>query len=171
VVVLSLVVGAGLCWSAGLQSGQRGGDQAGPGPVCGEPEPGSAGVAGPVGPLRKQAQPQPFGFPAADVVAMQGEGLHPDGEFCCQAYDFEPDPVPAEAMQWKVVQAGVLGAADAGFAASAARRRSSRSGSCPRMVLVANAVSRRPWRSVNRSCAPGCGRSLRTMPASRVATR
>ena len=43
------------------------------------------------------------------------------------------------------------------------RCRSSRSGSCPREVLVANAVNRSPSRSVNRNCAPGCGRSLRTM--------
>jgi hypothetical protein len=38
------------------------------------------------------------------------------------------------------------------------RCRSSRSGSCPRAVLVANAVSRSPSVSVNRSCAPGWGR-------------
>jgi hypothetical protein len=39
------------------------------------------------------------------------------------------------------------------------RCRSSRSGSCPRLVFVANAVSRLPFTSVNRSWAPGCGRS------------
>ena len=31
------------------------------------------------------------------------------------------------------------------------------------MVLVANAVTRMPSGSVRRSCAPGCGRSLRTI--------
>lgn len=42
------------------------------------------------------------------------------------------------------------------------RWRSSRSGSWPRAVLVTNAVKRSPSRSVNRSCAPGCGRSFFT---------
>ena len=43
------------------------------------------------------------------------------------------------------------------------RCRSSRSGSCPRTVLVANAVIASRRRPRKRSCAPGCGRSLRTM--------
>jgi hypothetical protein len=44
------------------------------------------------------------------------------------------------------------------------RWRSSRSASCP----VAKAVKRCPSMSVNRSCAPGCGRSFRTMSGTPV---
>jgi hypothetical protein len=43
------------------------------------------------------------------------------------------------------------------------RCRSSRSASCPRLVLVAKHVTRCPSMSVRRSCAPGWGRSLRAM--------
>ncbi len=43
------------------------------------------------------------------------------------------------------------------------RLRSSRSASCPQGVLVANAVNRCASTPVIRSCAPGCGRSLRTI--------
>ena len=43
------------------------------------------------------------------------------------------------------------------------RWRSSRSASCPVRASVAKAVKRCPSMSVNRSCAPGCGRSFRTM--------
>ena len=43
------------------------------------------------------------------------------------------------------------------------RCRSSRTASWPFLASVAKAVNRCPSMSVNRSCAPGCGRSLRTM--------
>ena len=43
------------------------------------------------------------------------------------------------------------------------RWRSSRSASCPVRASVAKAVTRCPSMSVNRSCAPGWGRSLRTI--------
>jgi len=43
------------------------------------------------------------------------------------------------------------------------RWRSSRAASWPRFALVAKAVNRCPSTSVNRSCAPGWGLSLRTM--------
>jgi hypothetical protein len=61
-------------------------------------------------------------------------------------------------VQGQVAQARVLGGPDPVLAPARRRCRSSRSASCPPLVLVAKQVNRCPSMSVNRSCAPGCGR-------------
>ena len=129
---------------------------------CGEAEPQAAAAADDAAGDGEQAQPQPFGFPAAGG-AGQGEHLRPGEQLAGQRDDLAPDLVLGEAVQRQVPQPGVLGAADPVLAPGPRRCRSSRSASWPRLVLVAKQVNRCPSMSVNRSCAPGCGRSLRTM--------
>src|SRR5690606_10856353 len=63
---------------------------------------------------------QTFGFVAASSGAVEGERLHPGEEFAGQGDEFAPDLVLGEMVQGQVGQAGVLGAADAVFAAGPA---------------------------------------------------
>ena len=139
---------------------------------CGEPQPQAAAAADEAPGDGEQAQPEPFRFPAAGGPG-QGEHLHPGQQFAGQGDDLAPELV--------------LGVARA--AAGCAGRCPWRSGSGPRTGPGAGGAARgrragRPWRwwrrqvnrcpsrSVNRSCAPGCGRSLRTMtriPAGQAA--
>jgi hypothetical protein len=58
--------------------------------------------------------------PAARRVVVQGERLHPGGEFCCQEDDIDPNAVGVEAVQGQVAQPGVFRGAVAAFAAGTA---------------------------------------------------
>jgi len=73
------------------------------------------------------------------------------------------DPVLRKIMQRQGPQTRVLGASDPVLPAGPAAVPHSSSGRSALALLVANAVNRLPSMSVNRSCAPGCGRSARTM--------
>ncbi len=102
-------------------------------------------------------------FPVGRGVG-EGEHLHPGGQFDSQRDDGAPDLVLGEVVQRQVGQPGVLRESGSGprrgpGAGAVVRGRRA----CPRVVLVANAVIRCPSTSVIRSCAPGCGRSLRTI--------
>ena len=66
-------------------------------------------------------------------------------------------------MQRQVAQPGVFGVADAVLAAGAAAVAQFQVGELPALGVGGEAVNRWPSRSVNRSWAPGCGRSLRTI--------
>ncbi|BDH77986.1 hypothetical protein ATCC27039_21120 [Actinomyces naeslundii] len=60
-----------------------------------------------------------------------------------QGHDQAPDTVLGEPLQGKAVKPGVLGAADAvPWQRARSRWRTSRSASCPTLVLVAKAVGR-----------------------------
>ena len=82
-----------------------------------------------------------------------------------QHRDLEPDLVGRRVVERQVAQPGVLGRADAvldaGVAAVAQFEVGELAVGPPWAVLVRNPVTRCPSASVNRSCAPGCGRSLR----------
>ena len=109
-------------WSAGwqsLQAGDGGGDLAGPGPSLSEAEPQAAAAADQAPGGGEQAQPEPFGFPAAGGPG-QGEHLGPGQQFAGQGHDLAPDLVLGEALEREVPQPGVLGIADAVLAAGPA---------------------------------------------------
>ena len=60
-----------------------------------------------------------------------------------QGHDQAPDPVGRKPLQGEAVKSGVLGAADTvPWQRARSRWRTSRSASCPTLVLVAKAVSR-----------------------------
>ena len=60
-----------------------------------------------------------------------------------QGHDQAPDTVLSEPLQGEAVKSGVLGAADTvPWQRARSRWRTSRSASCPTLVLVAKAVSR-----------------------------
>src|SRR5918994_2605089 len=112
-------------WSAGAgeQTGDRGAageDELGPGVASGEVSDSRAGVAGESGGGGEQAQPQPLGFPAAGGMLGVAEHLGPGDEFAGQLHDRAPDAVLVEPVQGQILQAGVLGGADAVLAAGPA---------------------------------------------------
>jgi hypothetical protein len=92
-----------LGWSAGregVQPGDCSGDLGGPGPGRGDTQPQAPRAADQAPGGGEQAQPQPFGFPAAGF-AFQGEHLHPGQQFAGHGHDLAPDlvlgePVPLE---------------------------------------------------------------------------
>ena len=149
-------------WSAGrdgLKAGDGGGDVGGPGPVFGEAQAEPATAPGEPSGDGEQAQAEPFRFPAAGGPG-QGEQLRPGQQFAGQGHDLAPDLVLGEALEGEVAQPGVLGVADAVLAAGAA--------AVPQFQVRELAFSRVGGEGgepvpVNRSCAPGWGRSLRTM--------
>src|SRR5690242_17648197 len=101
----------GSSWSAGregLQPGDRGGDLAGPGPACGEPQPEAAAATDQAPGSGEQPQPKPFRLPAAGL-AGQGEQLGPGQQLAGQGDDLAPQLVLGEALQRQVPQPGVLG--------------------------------------------------------------
>ena len=141
--------------SAGLQAGQRGGQQVGPGCVGSKAQADSAGVAGQPAGDRKQPQSWAFGFPAP-------RGCSSKTSICSQAVRSMASCTNAHQIRfWSNPCRGRLARpvslATRMRSSQRARRRwrSSRSSSCPRQVLVTNAVSRNPSRSVKRNWAPG----------------
>jgi hypothetical protein len=95
------------------------GDLCGPGPWGCELEAESPSAADDPSGGREQAQPQPPGFPAA-CRAGECEQLGPGDQVAGQRDDLAPDLVLRVPVQRQVPQPGVLGAADAVFAAGAA---------------------------------------------------
>ena len=79
-------------------------------------EPQAAAAAGEAAGDGEQAQPEPFGFPAAGGPG-QGEHLRPGQQLAGQGDDLAPQLVLGEALQRQVPQPGVLGAADPVLAA------------------------------------------------------
>ena len=63
----------------------------GPGGPVGQMQQGLAGAAGDAGRDGEQAVAESFGFPAAGVVAGEGEGLHPGGDVQGERDDGAPD--------------------------------------------------------------------------------
>src|SRR4051794_2300786 len=65
-------------------------------------------------------QPESFGFPAARLVANEGEQLGPGGQFGGEPDEGAPDAVLVEVVQRQVRQSGVLADPDAVLGAGAA---------------------------------------------------
>jgi hypothetical protein len=155
-------VPAGQLGGEGLQAGDRGGDLGGPGPLFGKPQPQAATAGGEAAGDGEEPKAQALGFPAAGVCG-QGEHLGPGEQFAGQGDDLAPELVLGEALSGRF-RSPVSFAQRIRSSHLARRRwRSSMSASWPFFASVAKAVKRWPSMSVNRSCAPGCGRSLRTM--------
>ena len=89
----------------------------------------------------------------------------PGQQFGGQGGDGEPDPVLVGVVEGQVAHPGVLrrpdAVLDAGVAAVAQFQVGELAAGPAGVVLVRNPVTRSPSASVIRSCAPGCGRSLR----------
>ena len=106
----------------------------------GESPPCCAGVAAELGGGGEQAPAE--AFPPSCGVIGEGEHLHSDGEFACQAGDFAPDPVGVEVVQGRLVSPVSLAVRMRSSQWARQRWRNSRLSSRPRRVLAANAVSR-----------------------------
>ena len=85
--------------------------------VAGVAEPDLSPAVGDGGGDGVEPVAQPFGFPAAGGLVVQGEELHPGGQFGGEGDDGAPDLVLGEAVQGQVGQSGVLGDSDPVFAA------------------------------------------------------
>ena len=103
-----------------------------------------------------------LGLPSAGG-AVEGEHLHPGEQVAGQGDDLAPDLVLGVTVQRQVAQAGVLGAADPVLAPGPAAVPQLEVGQLPAAGAGGEAGEPVPVRSVNRSWAPGCGRSLRTI--------
>ena len=111
-----LLPGRGGCsgWLSGregLQAADRGGDVVCPGPSFGEPQPQAAAAAHEPSGHGEQAQPEPFGFPAAGGPG-QGDHLGPGQQLAGKLDDLAPDLVLRGSFERQVPQPGVLSAAD-----------------------------------------------------------
>jgi hypothetical protein len=96
--------------------------------------------------------------------------LGPGEQITGERDDLEPELVGGQAVQGQVAQAGVLRATDPVLAAGPLPVAQLVLGDPAALTLVADTVMRQPsWSSVKRSCAPGCGRSLRPSAASQLA--
>jgi len=101
----------------GVQPGDGGDCESGPGVVPGDVQPGLAGGAGEGRGDGEESVPEPFGFPPAGIVACQRQHLHPGGQLDSHGDDGAPDLVLVEVVQGEVVQAGVFADPDPVFAA------------------------------------------------------
>ena len=95
----------------------------------------------------------------------EADQFGPCDQICCCHDDFQPCLVRVERVEREITQPGGLGLTDAvlhpGVLAVAQFQAGDLSGHHPSGVSVMNPVTRCPSESVNRSCAPGWGRSLR----------
>ena len=153
-------------WSAGgvgLQAGDRGGELAGPGPGGGEAQPQRGGRRG------RGARRRRTGAAAAVWVPRRGRRRRGRASASRPVSSLAMATSSHQIWFWSKPCSGRLRSpvslAQRMRSSHRARRRwrSSRSASCPRRASVAKAVNRCPSMSVNRSCAPGWGRSLRTI--------
>jgi hypothetical protein len=99
-----LVVGVvwwGPAGCQGVQAGDRGGELGGPGPGRGQAQPPASAASDDAPGGGERAQPQSFGFPGAGG-RLEGEHLHPGGEFAGHRDQFAPDLVLGEAVQRQV---------------------------------------------------------------------
>ena len=103
-----------------------------------------------------------FRLPAAGLPG-QGEHLRPGQEFTGQRDDLAPDLVLREPLQRQVPQPGVLRRAYPVLAPCPPAMPQLQVSQMALLRIVAKQVNRCPSISVDRNCAPGCGRSLRTM--------
>ena len=113
-------------------------------------------------------QPAPADLPSNRMSPAaggpgQGKQLRPGQQVAGQGHDLAPDLVLGKALEGEVAQPGVLRAADPVLTAGAAAvpQFQVRELAFPRVGGEGGEPC--PSTSVNRSCAPGCGRSLRTM--------
>ena len=114
--------------------------KAGPGVVGLVAQDGAAGDDGGDG---HQLQADRSGLPGAAGGRGHGEQLGEGQQVTGQGHDQAPDPVGRKPLQGEAVKSGVLGAADTvPWQRARSRWRTSRSASCPTLVLVAKAVSR-----------------------------
>jgi len=82
-----------------FEPGEGGLDEVSPGGVRREPESASSGVADEATGDREQAQPKPFGFPAARWVVGEGQHLQPGGELDGETDHSQPELVGGEPVQ------------------------------------------------------------------------
>ena len=168
-VLSGAVVRAGQPGTASARSRCDGvGDERGPGCVAGRCSTVRAAGAGQLGRRGRRCRSRSrLGSHRRAGWLGEGEHLRPGGELAGQRDEGAPDPVLVESCRGRLRSPVSLAARMRSSARARRRCRSSRSASWrpgpPGAVLVANAVSRCPSTSVSRSCAPGCGRSLRTI--------
>jgi hypothetical protein len=112
---------------------------------------------GPGVPRRRTVAARAVGFPPSRPMIGEADHLHPVGQFHGLLHDRAPDPVPVEPVHGRFDSPESFAARIRSSQRARRRSRSSRSDSCPRVVLLANAVSRSPLESVNRRCPPGVG--------------
>jgi hypothetical protein len=98
-------------------------------------------------------------------VVGEADQLCPGHQIGCRQDDFQPGGVRLGAVTGQLRSPVALSWRMRSSMRACWRWRSSRPaswpGTTPLPVSVRNAVTRSPSESVNRSCAPGCGRSLR----------
>jgi hypothetical protein len=154
-------------WSAGrggerLELLERGLQRLGPRPdrgevqlalACGEREPG-ADVQEPV------AQPFRFGF---GELTVEAECLGPDEQVVREHHDVDPHLVERECLERELLKARVFVVADPVLDPGALAVTTLDDPMSPSVWSVRIAWKRYPSWSVNDSCAPGCGRSRRTI--------
>ncbi len=153
------MVSAGQPGARGLEAGDRGGDLCRPGPAGGEAEPLAAAAADEVPGAGEEPQPQPFWFPLAAGPAR--------ASICVRARRSHASAtISHHSGFWSKPWRGGCAARCPWRSGSGPRTWPGAGGVVPgrrpRFVL-AKQVNWWPSLSVNRSCAPGWGRSLRAM--------
>ena len=134
---------------------------AGPGPAALEAQRGAAGVERQTGGGVQQPVAQRFGS-AGGQVAVEREVLRPGDDVLGDQRDLQPHLVVGEVSEREAVQAGRLGGADALLGAGA------RSVQALEFDRIAVEVGQGDQEAVaivvgETRCAPGCGRSRRTI--------
>ena len=150
------------------QALERAWDRAGPGPVGGKVQCGSAGVAGELPGDVQDAVAQPLGL-ADLVLAVEPELLGPDDDVVRDDRELEPRGVRVEGVEREVRGAGRLQRLDAVLDLGVLAVRTSSAAISASGWSVMKHWKRCPSRSVKLSCAPGWGRSRRQI--SRVPCR
>ena len=146
----------------GLQADDRGGDLAGPAPACGEAEPQAAAAADQAPRDGEQAQPQAPGLPPAGLPARASSWVQASSSQA-RATISHRSWLWANPFRWQVPQPGVLGAADPVLAADPAAVPQFQVRELAFPGVGGERGEPVPVEVGDRSCAPGCGRSLRTM--------
>lgn len=147
-------------WGERLEAFERLEDRAGPGPLGREVQRDPAGVAGELSGDVQDPVAQPFGFTGA-VFAVECEQLRPDGDVVRGEGEFEPRGVRVEGVERQVGGAGRFDCLDAILDHGVLAVKSLQRGDVWSGWSVMKHWKRCPSRSVNESCAPGCGRSRR----------
>jgi hypothetical protein len=104
-------------WQRG-EARERGGEGVGPGPGALQAQGRAAGVEGEPGGCVQQSVAQRLGL-AGGELAVERESLCPGGQVLGDQGELEPDGVVVEVAEREVLQAGLLGGANAVFGGGA----------------------------------------------------
>jgi hypothetical protein len=110
----------------------------------------------------QQPVAQPFGF-GAGQFAVERQGLGPDEQVVGEHHDLDPHLVERELLERQLGQAGVLVVTDAVLDPGALAVTTLQDCDVRVGLIGQDRLEAVPSWSVNESCAPGCGRSRRTI--------